>query len=216
MRANYRTVASQAEVELEEKKSRFIAICQPLATESEANAFVSGVRHRFPDATHHVYAWILGGEQNLQRYSDDGEPSGTAGIPVLDVLRKNGIDQAGIVVTRYFGGTLLGTGGLARAYGHAAMMALEAAKPVDMQLCQLFQIMVSYADLERLRRQLSLAGFRECECQFGMDAELLVAVPVAKASSLQQLCDDATCGAALLEPAGQIYQPLPPPDPPPA
>ena len=115
MRDNYRTVASSSQIELEEKKSRFIAVCRPLVNEIEANAFVSGIRQEYPDATHHVYAWILGGETILQRYSDDGEPQGTAGIPVLDVLRKNGIDQAGIVVVRYFGGTLLGTGGLVHA-----------------------------------------------------------------------------------------------------
>lgn len=214
MRENYRTVARQAQIELEEKKSRFIAVCRPLATESEANAFVSGIRHQYPDATHHVYAWILGGEQNLQRYSDDGEPQGTAGVPVLDVLRKNGIDQAGIVVTRYFGGTQLGAGGLVRAYSRAAAQALEAAGPVVMQLCQLFNVTVSYSDLERLRRQLLQADFGEVECRFAADAELQVAAPLYQADRLPQLCADVTNGAALLEMAGQVYRPLPPPDPP--
>ncbi len=123
MRMYYRTVAGPAQIELEEKKSRFIAACRPLTDESEANAFVNGIRQQYPDATHHVYAWILGGDNILQRFSDDGEPQGTAGLPVLDVLRKQNIDQAGIVVTRYFGGTLLGTGGLVHAYGRSAAMA---------------------------------------------------------------------------------------------
>ena len=214
MRENYRTVARQAQIELEEKKSRFIAVCQPLATESEANAFVSGIRHQYPDATHHVYAWILGGELNLQRYSDDGEPQGTAGVPVLDVLRKNGIDQAGIVVTRYFGGTQLGAGGLVRAYSRAAAQALEAAGPLDMQLCQLYRVTVSYSDLDRLRRQLLLADFWEVDCRFSADAKLQIAVPLAQTDRMLQLCADVTKGAALLETAGRIYRPLPPPDPP--
>src|SRR5512133_2488031 len=98
MLQTYRTVGGSSQIELEEKKSRFIATCRPLAEEAEAVAFVSSIRQAYPDASHHVYAWILGGELNLQRYSDDGEPQGTAGIPVLDALRKQGIDQAGIVV----------------------------------------------------------------------------------------------------------------------
>jgi len=214
MRETYRTVTRTARVELEEKKSRFIAVCQPLASENEANAFVSGIRQQYPDATHHVYAWILGGEVYLQRYSDDGEPQGTAGIPVLDVLRKNGIDQAGIVVTRYFGGTLLGTGGLARAYGKAAAMALDEAGPVRMQLCECYQITVGYPDVDRLRHQLMLAGFAETGSRFGLDAELAVAAPRNQTDQLHRICADATGGAALLELTGQIYRPLPPPDPP--
>lgn len=202
-------------MELEEKKSRFIAVCQPLASESEANAFVSGIRQQYPDATHHVYAWILGGGLNLQRYSDDGEPQGTAGIPVLDVLRKNGVDQAGIVVTRYFGGTLLGAGGLVRAYGKAAALALDGAGPVRMQLCEQYRITVGYADLDRLRRHLELAGIRENGSAYGLDAEIKVSVPRHQVDLLHQVCADATGGAALLEPAGLAYRPLPPPDPPP-
>ena len=216
MRESYRTVASPSRIELEEKKSRFIAICRPLADETEANDFVSGIRQEYPDATHHVYAWILSGENHLQRYSDDGEPQGTAGIPVLDVLRKNEICQAGIVVTRYFGGTLLGSGGLVHAYGKVAAQALEAAQPVLMQRCLLFRVTVSYSDLDRLRYQLEQAGFMVTGSQYGLDADLLVAAPVPISPLLSQLCADATAGAALIEPAGQIYRPLPPPDPPPA
>jgi uncharacterized YigZ family protein len=216
MRDTYRTVAGSSRIELEEKKSRFIAICRPLANESEANAFVSGIRQEFPDATHHVYAWILGGETSLQRYSDDGEPQGTAGIPVLDVLRKNSIDQAGIVVTRYFGGTLLGTGGLVHAYGQSAARALEAAGPVTMQLCERFRITVGYPDLDRLRHQLAICGFALTGSQYGLDADLEVAVPADQSGQLIRICADATSGSALVEPAGRLYRPLPPPDPPPA
>ena len=215
MRELYRTVTSPSRIELEEKKSRFIAVCRPLASESEASAFVSGIRSAYPDATHHVYAWILSGETQLQRYSDDGEPQGTAGIPVLDVLRKNGISQAGIVVIRYFGGTLLGTGGLVHAYSKAAALALEAAGPVQMQLCECFRVTVGYPDLDRLRRQLDSSGLVVTGSQYGMDAELTIAVPAQDSSLLIQICADASAGAALIEPAGLIYRPLPPPDPPP-
>lgn len=208
MRDHYRTVTSLAKIELDEKKSKFIAVCRPLSTEGEATAFVSAVRQDYPDATHHVYAWILGGETNLQRYSDDGEPQGTAGIPVLDVLRKNGIDQAGIVVTRYFGGTMLGAGGLVRAYGKAAAQAMAAAVPIDMQLCQSFRITVGYPELDRLRRQLENAGITKIKCNFELDAELELAVPADSTEQLLQICADITHGAALIEPGGQIYQPM--------
>lgn len=215
MREFYRTVAGSSRIELEERKSRFIATCRPLESETEANAFVSGIRQEFPDAAHHVYAWILGGDMIMQRYSDDGEPQGTAGVPVLDVLRKNGIDQAGIVVTRYFGGTLLGTGGLVHAYGRSAALALEAAGPVGMQLCRCCRVTVGYADHDRLRHQLDAAGYAVTGSSYGLDAELDIAVPSDRVEQLLRLCADMTGGSALVEPTGQVYRPLPPPDPPP-
>ncbi len=214
MRERYKTVSQLAQIELEEKKSRFIAICQPLTNEAEANAFVSGIRQAYPDATHHVYAWIIGGETNLQRYSDDGEPQGTAGIPVLEVLRRSDIDQAGIVVTRYFGGTQLGTGGLARAYSRSAAMAMEAARPVEMHLCQHYRIVVGYSEIDRLRRLIVKAGLEEMGCRYEADAALEVAVPLAAVQLFEQICADATNGSAQAEPAGRIYRPLPLPDPP--
>ncbi len=201
-------------VELEEKKSRFIAICRPLADEEEAHAFVRGIRQQYPDATHHVYAWILGGQTQLQRFSDDGEPAGTAGIPVLDALRKPGIDQAGIVVTRYFGGTLLGTGGLVHAYGKSASLAVEAAVPVRMQLCRQFQVTVGYADHDRLKHHLQLADYAILDERFGIDVELAVAVSAGQEAAFDQLCADQTSGAALVEAGSQSYRPLPPEDPP--
>jgi uncharacterized YigZ family protein len=216
MRETYRTVTARARVELEERKSRFIAICQPLASEREALAFIGGVRQSYPDASHHVYAWILGGDLRLQRFSDDGEPQGTAGLPVLDVLVRHGIDQAGIVVTRYFGGILLGTGGLVRAYGRAAALALAEARPVQMQLCRICTLQISYADHDRLRRQLERAGFQIGNCRFEQAVDLEIAAPVARVDELRQTCADATGGMMRLEPAELVYRPLPPPDPPPA
>ncbi|HAL74421.1 MAG TPA: hypothetical protein DCM45_04915, partial [Clostridiales bacterium] len=109
-----------------------------------------------------------------------------------------------------------GSGGLVHAYGKVAAQALEAAQPVLMQRCLLFRVTVSYSDLDRLRYQLEQAGFMVTGSQYGLDADLLVAAPVPISPLLSQLCADATAGAALIEPAGQIYRPLPPPDPPPA
>lgn len=214
MRELYRTVTGLARIEIEERKSRFIATCRPLANELEAQAMIASHKAEFPDASHHVYAWILGGETNLQRYSDDGEPQGTAGLPVLDALRRPGIEQAGIVVTRYFGGTLLGTGGLSRAYGLAAARAVTAAGPVSQQLCSRYRITCSYADLDRLRHAWRQLDWWVGDSRYALDVETLVAVPVNDTDHLIRLCADLTQGSALLEPDGPVYRPLPLPDPP--
>ena len=215
MRTSYLTVSRKARIELEERRSTFIGFCQPLADELEAIDFVSGIRALYPDATHHVYAWLLGGERQLQRYSDDGEPQGTAGIPVLDVLRKSGIENAGLVVVRYFGGVLLGAGGLVRAYSRAGSLALEAAIPVKMQMSCRYRVVVPYTDYDRLRFHLEQEGFWLGEEEFAMDVELTVGAEPARADRLIELCTDQTAGAALIEEAGSTYIPLPPPDPPP-
>ena len=109
---------------LEEKKSKFIAVARPVKTEEEARAFVEEIKKKYRDARHNVFAFQVGEQNEIQRYSDDGEPQGTAGLPVLGVITGEGISDCCIVVTRYFGGTLLGTGGLVRAYGRAAKEAL--------------------------------------------------------------------------------------------
>ncbi|MDD2441008.1 MAG: YigZ family protein, partial [Eubacteriales bacterium] len=201
---------------MEEKKSRFIAACRPVGTEAEAQAFLSSERGAYPDASHHVYAWITGGVYSHQRYSDDGEPQGTAGMPVLDVLRHQELEQVAVVVTRYFGGTLLGTGGLSRAYGQAAVQAVEAARPVLMRLCREYQVTASYTDHERLSRAWLQAGWRCSGAVFGIDVDIKVQVPLESDDAFRQLCADLTGGAALIEPQRQVYLPLPPPDPPPA
>ncbi len=215
MREQYRTVARQARIELDERKSRFIAVCGPLENEQAAQAFVDGLKQEFPDASHHVYAWMLGGERILQRYSDDGEPQGTAGLPVLDALRRQGIDQAGIVVIRYFGGILLGTGGLSRAYGRAAAQAVDAASPVICRLCRQFRVTAGYAAQELLSRAWRQKNYDIGSVSYGIDVETLIAVPQSECDDFNRLCADLTQGAALIEPQGLIYRPLPPPDPPP-
>ena len=121
------TLAGPAAAELVEKKSRFIGYAAPVADEAAALAFVQEIKARHRDATHNCYAYQAGDNDQFQRSSDDGEPSGTAGRPILEVIRGRGLKNTAVVVTRYFGGILLGTGGLVRAYGAAAKQALEAA-----------------------------------------------------------------------------------------
>ena len=140
----YCTVKQEASDFFIEKKSRFIGYCRPVATEEEALRFIGEIRSKHWDASHNVYAYILR-ENGIQRFSDDGEPQGTAGIPVIDTLKKSGVTDVVVVATRYFGGTLLGGGGLIRAYSHTASIALAAAQKVVMKECLLMQLHSDYA-----------------------------------------------------------------------
>jgi len=207
LRKQYRTVRQAARIEFIDRKSRFIADCRPLADETQALLFIRGIRDEFPDATHHVYAWVLGGDNQFQRYSDDGEPSGTAGLPVLDVLRKPGIEQAGIVVTRYFGGTLLGSGGLVHAYGTAAAQALEAARPITLQLCERVLLTLEYSQLDLVRHRLVQTGFLVEPARYGLDAELPVSTPPERLEELVSLVNDLTAAGALIETLESAYVP---------
>lgn len=146
----YRTVLTQAREEMIEKKSRFIASVTPISTEQEAISFINDCRSEFRDATHNVYAYIVQ-ENNICRYSDDGEPSGTAGIPVLEILNKENLTDAAVVVTRYFGGTLLGAGGLVRAYGKSAKLGVDKAKITEKIYCHRLELNTAYDQLGKIR-----------------------------------------------------------------
>lgn len=150
----YLTVAKETEDEFTVKHSRFIGYIKPVTTQEEAVEFINSKKSKHWDATHNVYAYILRDGQ-IRRYSDDGEPQGTAGIPVLDVLQKEGLTDCVVVVTRYFGGILLGGGGLVRAYSHAAKLAVDASGVVKMSMC--------------VRA--------ECECDYGYYGRLASLIP---------------------------------------
>lgn len=139
----YRTVKFESSDEYIVKKSRFIGYACPVKNPDEALAFISKIKSKHWDATHNVYAYILK-DSGIKRYSDDGEPQGTAGIPTLDVLEKENVTDVCVVVTRYFGGILLGGGGLVRAYSHSAKIALDAANIITMSLCTIAEITCDY------------------------------------------------------------------------
>ena len=139
----YKTVKQSASDEFTEKRSRFIGYVRPVKTAEEANAFIAEIQKKHWDAKHNVYAYILR-DGNVKRYSDDGEPQGTAGVPTLDVLEKSGVTDVAVVVTRYFGGILLGGGGLVRAYSHAAHLALAAGEIITMGLCSVLTVEAEY------------------------------------------------------------------------
>ena len=156
---SYITVKNPSHFEYEDRKSVFIGQAMPVSTEAEAIAFIDSVKKRYPDARHHVYAYVLR-ENSVMRFTDDHEPQGTAGMPVLDIIRKNGCTDVVIVVTRYFGGTLLGTGGLVRAYTAAALGALEGAEIIRYDIYTSLELSVSYSDYGKITAILSDHGFR--------------------------------------------------------
>lgn len=149
---DYKTVSFSAKDELIEKKSRFIGAVEPVTTEDEAINFIAQKKKQHYDATHNVYAYIL--RSGAARYSDDGEPSGTAGMPVMEVLKKENLTDVCVVVTRYFGGTLLGAGGLVRAYGKAAKLGIDAAKITEMIYCRTIKITCDYDIFGKVKHKI--------------------------------------------------------------
>lgn len=145
----YKTVEFEGCDEFIEKKSRFIGYVKPVKTVEEATEFIAKIKSKHWDATHNVSAYVLR-ENNIQRSSDDGEPSGTAGVPVLDVLLKENLVDVCVVVTRYFGGTLLGAGGLIRAYSHGSKIAVESGNIITMAPCKIVSCLVDYSFYDRM------------------------------------------------------------------
>ena len=156
--AGFRTVRTPASVELVINKSRFIGQCFPVASEEEALEKLSALRKQFWDATHNCYAYSVGQKGEIARFSDDGEPGGTAGMPMMDALRGAGVTNVLCVVTRYFGGILLGTGGLVRAYSRACAEAVRAAGVVRMAPCDLVRFSVPYAQWAMLQQEARRQG----------------------------------------------------------
>ena len=198
MSGDYKTVSAQAQAEFTEKRSRFIGYCKPVTTEAEAVAFINEMRSRHWDATHNVYAYSLR-EGNLRRYSDDGEPSGTAGMPVLDVITKNGVTDVVVVVTRYFGGVLLGKGGLVRAYSHGAKIALEAGKVVIMQSCLMCEVVCSYNRYGKVSALAADIGAVIDDTVFESDVTLKFHIKPESLGILNKRLADATAGEVQAE-----------------
>lgn len=202
--AEYRTIAQAAQDEFVEKRSRFIGYARPVQTEEEAQAFIAEMKSRHWDATHNVYAYILR-EGNIQRYSDDGEPQGTAGIPTLDVLQKSHVTDVAVVVTRYFGGILLGGGGLVRAYSHGASIALKAAGIITMKECSLLMLSCDYSRYGRVRSLIPECGGIIDDTDFAGDVTLSFHMAPELMGSFARKLADATNGQVTFEECGSQY-----------
>lgn len=190
---DYTTVQGTATAEIEEKKSRFIANVSFVDTEQAALDFLAGIRAMHRTARHNVYAYVLR-EGNRVRYSDDGEPAKTAGLPVLEAIQHTGVTDCIVVVTRYFGGTLLGTGGLVRAYTASANAGLQAAKIVTVRSCVSVEITVDYALYERASLLFQEAGARLEEPQFTDRVFLKAVLPAGEEAPLVVALQELTRG----------------------
>ena len=204
---SYKVPARDAECVFVEKKSRFIGRIWVTETEEEALEHLKAMRQQHWDATHNVYAYIIHGGPT--RYSDDGEPQGTAGMPVLEVLRGSGVENVCCVVTRYFGGTLLGTGGLVRAYGKAARDALSEAGIALKQLWKRLDLILPYSYYERLLQELERFGGVVAGTEYGADICLHLLLPANRTADFSARVTDLTRGAVAPMEIGAEFRAVP-------
>ncbi len=201
----YKIIESGGSGEIEEKKSRFIAHTAAVSTEGEAIAFIEEKRKRFWDARHNCYAYVLGKDMQTMRFSDDGEPSGTAGRPILNVLTASGIRDAVVVVTRYFGGTLLGTGGLVRAYTQAAQAGIAAS--VVRTMCRGYEVCVvtDYGGVGKVQYLLGSRGIPVGEADYAEQATLRFMAPYEEKDGVVGEITEATAGRAQITVSEPLY-----------
>lgn len=193
MEDNYVTLAGNGFSSYEDRKSRFLGYAAHVVTEREATDFVSSIRKKHADARHNVYAYVIK-NGNYMRYSDDGEPQGTAGMPVLDVIKKAGFTDAVIVVTRYFGGILLGTGGLVRAYTEAASLAARDAGIVTLEPFTEILLTTSYSLWQKISYAFRSMPVITDSVTYGADIEVSIAVPAEDAEKVLKLVTELSSG----------------------
>ena len=194
---DYKTVLNDAEAEMIERKSSFIGYCRPVKNQDEAIDFINEIRAMHRQATHNVYAYVLR-EDNIMRYSDDGEPAGTAGVPVLEVIKKEGLTDICVVVTRYFGGILLGAGGLVRAYGKSAKLGIDEAKRIEKIYCKLYLIRCDYSTYGKLEYTINTEGYILKDCAFENDVCMTVGVKPEEENAFLKAVADISGGSAKL------------------
>ena len=201
----YRSIAAPAKGVYKELGSKFLAFAYPVETEEEAKNILASVRKEYFDARHHCFAWRLGLTGEPYRLSDDGEPSGTAGMPVLDVIVKNEIYDVCVVVTRYFGGVLLGTGGLVRAYSQGSKIALEAGGVVLMQSCLLCEVSCSYNRYGKVSSLVMENGATVDDTIYESDVKIKFHIPPEQLPQLNKKLADATSGEVQAVSDGESY-----------
>jgi uncharacterized YigZ family protein len=208
----YLTVARDATAEVEDRGSRFLCTLRRVADEDAARDLVSALRREHWDARHHCSAFVLGPDGTLQRSSDDGEPAGTAGAPMLEVLKGAGVSDVTAVVSRWFGGTLLGAGGLVRAYGDAVRAALAEAGTLRRSLLTELAVELDHADAGRVEGELRARGVRVLDVAYDARVRLLLAAAPGEEDRLGEVVAAATAGTGLLEQVGERWVDLAAPD----
>ena len=205
MLEKYRIVYSGGVNEIVEKKSRFIATTCPVNSEEEANLFIESIRKKYWDATHNCFSYVIGDKHQVQRYSDDGEPSGTAGRPILDVLLGEDIHNIVVVVTRYFGGTLLGTGGLVRAYSKAAQAGLLNSEIVEKNLGMIYEIETDYNGIGKLQYIIGQMELNTIDTQYSDIVKMQVIVPQKDCNLFEKKVTEASNGKARMDAQKEMY-----------
>ena len=202
---DYNTIYAPAEASFIEKKSEFIGYIFPAKTSDEAINFINEIRAKHRKATHNVYAYIVR-DGNATRYSDDGEPQGTAGVPVLDVLQKEGLTDVCCVVTRYFGGILLGGGGLVRAYSHSAKIAVDSARRMIMCSCYKLDFSIDYNLYGKISYVLPEFSVKILNTDFGTDVNVSLLVKSELLIPLSDKLTDITNGQISLYKSDELFE----------
>ncbi|MFD3806567.1 YigZ family protein [Streptomyces sp. NPDC058611] len=203
----YATVAHEGVHESEINRSRFLCALAPAATEQEAQEFVARIRKEHPTASHHCYAYVIGADASVQKASDDGEPGGTAGVPMLQMLMRRDVRYAVAVVTRYYGGVKLGAGGLIRAYGGVVGEALDALGTVTRRRYRLATVTVDHQRAGRTQNDLRSTGRTVVDLRYGAAVEIEVALPEDDLPGFEAWLADSTAGSATLTLGGETYAP---------
>ncbi len=201
----YKILKKGGSGEIVEKKSRFIATLSPVASEEEAAGFIESIKKNYWDARHNCSAFVVGERAQLTRCSDDGEPAGTAGKPMLEVLLGCGVRNAAVVVTRYFGGTLLGTGGLVRAYTQAVQAGLKASEIAVMQYGTKLLIETDYSGIGKIQYILGQMGLEPVQAEYVEAVRLKLLVPKQDVVRLRRELTEATAGRVKIEDKGSYY-----------
>lgn len=199
MREDYLTVKGYGEKEIVISKSRFIAYVNRAETEEEAIEFINSIKKKHPNATHNCSCYLIGEHDQIQKANDDGEPSGTAGVPMLEVLKKRGLKDTVVVVTRYFGGIKLGSGGLIRAYGKSTTEGIDAAQIVERKCHHLQKISIDYSWLGKLENELRNSAYILHEIQYADNVQIYVYVLKDAVQKFQEWITELTNGQALIE-----------------
>lgn len=205
MLKEYKTVYSGGAGELIEKKSRFIATVKPVLKEEEASAFIESMKKKYWNAAHNCFAYVIGENNEVQRCSDDGEPSGTAGKPILDVLLLEEIHNTVVVVTRYFGGTLLGKGGLVRAYGNAAKIGLTESVLIHKIYGRIIRVTTDYTGLYKIQYLVGQRGLTILDTEYTEKVFIQVLIPEENVREVITLITEGTNGQAKIKEGDSCY-----------
>lgn len=200
----YKIVYKQGEDEIVEKKSRFIAHVHPITEESQALVLIEKYKKKYWDARHNCYAYVIGPKQELQRFSDDGEPSGTAGKPILEVLLGEDIHNTLVVVTRYFGGTLLGTGGLVRAYSAATKAGLASSVITEKCKGKKISIQTDYNGLGKMQYILAEMDLPVLHTEYTDTVEIVALIPIWKFQEFEKKLTESTAGKGVWEELAEV------------